>query len=154
MSGEVEVALIVAVSATSGPLLLVWAQARILAKSKIEDYERQDEVAERAKEAAEALIQSQKDIVVATQDANGKLDVIHTLVNSNMTSEMKRALVATQGQLVLLERVIALNKAAGDKPTADNDATVKALEDQIAEMESALEERAKQQEIADAQAKA
>lgn len=151
------VVLIVAVVASViGPLLLAWLTGRQRRAEKIEDYRRQDEVAMRADEATRVLLESQErnalraDLLAkeaadraeevaqrlvdqherTTEEMNGKLDVIHVLVNSNMTKAMQAELDATAAQLVLMREVIALREATGTpSPNAAGD--IAAVESKI-----------------------
>jgi hypothetical protein len=135
-------------------------------KDKEIDRQRQDEVARKADEVATQAREAAR-LVKASNEANAEaarvtkiqldtLDrgqkVIHTLVNSNMTAEMQRGLIALKGQRVLMLRVMDLNKAAQHEPTPEDQASLHAMEQQIAELEATLQDRLKQTEVANAQA--
>ena len=125
------VALIVAVI---GPALLSWLTGRQRRAERREDYERQDAVAAKVEEAAQAAAD-------AAASTGEQLQQIHTLVNSNMTAEMQARLVATQGQLVLMRRVLELNEEAGQRPTQDELAAIDAIILLVTELEAALADR-------------
>jgi hypothetical protein len=126
---------------------------------RIEDWARQDAVAKKAADAAEFLIASNqkmadkaaeaasllltnnKRVEIATDITIQKLDVIHTLVNSNMTASMKAELDAVKAQLVLLREVMSLNSVAGREPDVDAIAVIKVTQAKIAELSVALADR-------------
>lgn len=114
------VALIVAIGGTLSQLLL-----------RRQDFQRQDQVAARVAEAAEALV---ADNTKVTE----KLDQIHTLVNSNMTAAIRGELVATEAQLLLARRLAALEPSAEDKELFDT------LNARIAELQATVHERSEQ----------
>lgn len=122
------VALIVAVSAMAGPLLLAGRMDRLRRRERMEDYARQDAVAARTAAVT-----------------NGKLDVIHGLVNSNLTAALSAELDAKEALLVLLRRVRVL------EPSHEIDATLDATEAKIAELRATLDDRLAQTRIADDQ---
>jgi len=83
------VALIVAISAMVGPLLVARQQNK-----------RQDEVARRVTDVADKLAAQNKVVAKATEATNAKIDGVHTIVNqqrSDMVAridELKAALIA------------------------------------------------------------
>jgi len=83
------VALIVAVAAMAGPLLLARQQNR-----------RQDEVARRVTDVADKLAAQNKVVAQATKTTNTKIDDVHQIVNQQRTDmvaridELKNALIA------------------------------------------------------------
>lgn len=126
-------------------------QARIKAAEKV-----QDQVAEAAKLALEA-----NDRVTATAEtANQKLDgivatsaVIHTLVNSNLTTEMDEHLDALKNALTEKRKNVALKEEHDEEPTVVEAASIAALEQKISEKELALAERHSQNKVAEKQIK-
>jgi hypothetical protein len=162
----VQVALIGAFSAlviaVVAPLLLSWQQQRHRQQEREEDYRRQDAVAAQAAEAARLLLERQDQ--AASQSAernrllleandraaetaattNGKLDQIHTLVNSNMTAAMQSELDATVALLDTLREVVALNEAAGRQPTAEAVGRIDAMQTKVDELSANLTDRLKQ----------
>lgn len=103
---------------------------------KEQNWKREDEVAEKAAAVADTLIVSNERAARSAEQANGKLDVIHTLVNSNMTAAMEAQLVALQGQLVMMNRLAEI-----EDPTVDEAAAIKAVVSQIAELTASLRDR-------------
>jgi hypothetical protein len=135
-----------------GPLLLAWLNGRQRRAEKREDYARQDEVAERAtevakqaQEAATLLVEDNQRVAkaaaLATSKTFGKLDEIHTLVNSNMTAAMQAEFDATVRELAMMREVIGLHAAAGRAPSTEAESAVTATESRIAELRAALEDR-------------
>lgn len=124
-------------------------------REKEEDYARQDEVARRAREVADRLIESQRhtteqtDTVVhlieenAAQLAsiNEQTAQIHILVNSDMTAARQAELDQTRATKVVLLKVIALDRAAGRQPSKDDTEAVVALDERIAELTAILADR-------------
>jgi hypothetical protein len=102
--------------------------------AQLADWAREDEVAARLK--------------ASVQETNGKLDVIHTLVNSNMTAAMEDAL----GSKVAL--LVALRRMAGHSPTNDEQSLIDTTESEIAERRAELHDRRQQADLVLAQEKA
>lgn len=157
----------IVVSAAGSPVLLNMLNGRQQRKSKEQDYRRQDEVAARletrqdaqaakAAEAARDLIESNKLVADAAKEAAqitvARLDVIHTLVNSQMTAAIQSELDATEREVVLMREVIGLNSVAGRSPTEESMGAVMATEAKIRELRVTLAERHRQDAIAKAQA--
>lgn len=148
-------------ASVTAPLILAHRTEKMHREDRLADYERQDLVAKNAARAAEDLAASQKAIAdqaaeaarlllaanerVATTAAetNGKLDVIHTLVNSNMTAAMQAELDATTRELAMMREVASLNAAAGRAPTIEVLAAIDATESKISELTAAMADRAK-----------
>lgn len=155
MTDGIAVALIVALSSTIGPMLMAWLTNRHLRKQKIEDYRRQDEVARKAEEVAVRVASNaramqlagerQEKFAVITQ---GKLDVIHALVNSSMTAAMQAELDATVRELAMMREVILLNRIAGKEPSVDALAAVELTATRISELATALSDRLKAGKVA------
>jgi hypothetical protein len=103
------------------PLLVARQTNRAARAAQIADWKREDEVAARLK--------------ASVQETNGKLDVIHTLVNSNMTAAMEDAL----GSKVAL--LVALRRMAGDVPTNSEQTLIDTTESEIAERRAELHDR-------------
>jgi len=72
---------------------------------------------------------------------NEKLDVIHILVNSNMTAAMQAELDETRSSLVLMKEILDLKKVNGVEPSPAALAAIKTKEGKIAEMQAALRDR-------------
>jgi hypothetical protein len=144
----------------TAPLILAHRTERMHREDRLADYERQDKVARAAEQTATDLIASQKRIADQAAEAakllldanervartaqvtNGKLDVIHTLVNSNMTAAMQSEYDATVRELAMMREVMALKEAAGGSPGAEARAAIAATEVKLAELAAALEDRA------------
>jgi hypothetical protein len=155
--------------AVIGPTLLTWLQGRQHAADRREDWERQDLVAERLQQrneevaarahdvaiqtqhAAQLLLANNKAVDAATRATNTKLDVIHTLVNSNMTAALQGELDSTRANLVTLRELIGLRVAQGQEPDDDARAALAALEEKVGRLASNLQDRVEQTKVADAQ---
>lgn len=151
MTESVQLALVVAastlVSAITVSVIAPMVMSRNVNKSRAEekrlDWAREDKVAADAAEAARKLLESNNRIAAATDESTKTLKVVHTLVNSGLTSSKQATLDANKFSLGLLK---------DRQPSVENTAAVKAMEAKIAELEAELSERAKQQKEADAQA--
>jgi methanogenic corrinoid protein MtbC1 len=111
-------------TSVTAPLILAWRTEKMHTEDRAADWARQDAAA-----AAAAAV------------TNGKLDVIHTLVNSNMTAAMQAELDAIRRELAMMREVVALNLAAGREPTMETLAAIEATEAKITELSSHLAER-------------
>ena len=132
------IALIVAIptvlASTFTPLATALIANRARRREKIEDYARQDLVAERAAETSKRAADS-------TKITNAKLDSIHTLVNSNMTAAMKAELDATIREKVLIIEVIGLKKLIDQEIEVDTVLALKTAEARIIELTAILKDR-------------
>lgn len=161
------VALIVApVAVVAGPVLLAALNARTASSSRREEWARQDEVAKRAadavatreRDAADAaakLLASNVEVAriakATAENVDTKLDVIHVLVNSNLTELLRQQLIANELLLVALREIVALHQANGRDPSAETLTAITETENKIAELKLALADRTKATQIADAQ---
>jgi hypothetical protein len=123
------------------------------------DWDRQDSVAAKAAKATEDLAESQKKIAdqaavaarlllannerVATSqlETNGRLDVIHGLVNSTLSAAMQSEFDATKRELAMMREVMALKQSAGLEPTEETIAAIIATETRLAELDQTLIDR-------------
>jgi hypothetical protein len=152
---------LIALIVVAGPVLLAtltgWQQRR----ARKHDDERQDlvaarleakqeqaavraeQAAARTREVAERLLVANADVArVARENAEvvgGKLNQIHELVNSTLTS-------AFEAQLVALEQLLAALQ--GGEPTPEG---LRSAQERIADVKARLADRARQTVLADAQ---
>ncbi len=137
------------------PLILSFLTNRSRIREKELDWKREDskekEKADKAQEVADRLFASNEAVAANTKVTNGKLDIIHTLVNSNMTAAMKAELGATIEKLILMKQIVDRDKS--DKITVLPEAilAIRNVESKIAELQATLADRLKQTEIADKQ---
>lgn len=158
------------------------ADAKTRAEEKQADWDRQDDVAKAAAQAADDLAASQlviaeKAAEAATllQESNKRIadklatstavtasrlteladgqKVIHTLVNSNMTESKERELSATERELAMMKEVVDLKRTAGHEPTSDVLRAISATEAVIAALKADLADRQHQQGLVDDDAK-
>ena len=118
---------------------------------KQEDWKREDDVRMQAQEAAKLLLEENKKVAAAAVLTNGKLDIIHTLVNSNMTAAMQSELDATIRELAMMKEVIGLKEAAGHSPSPDTLGAVKFTDKKIKELQAGLSDRLRQSKVVDSQ---
>lgn len=165
----VVIALLGMVGIIASPAILAYITGRQRRAEKLEDYARQDLVADRvtdaadkaadvAKQAAEAarLLVASNALAAeaAVQTAavtNGKLDQIHTLVNSNMDVALRAELGSKEEVLVMLREVMAVNTTAGRLPSPEALERIAATERKIAELRAVLTDRLAQTQIAQQQ---
>lgn len=93
-------------------------------------------------------------LIQKTEETKQQGTIIHDLVNSNMTAAMQDQLIALQGQLVLMQRVLLNDAKSGREETQEEKDTMTALKVKIAELTEAVRLRNVQQETAKVQAKA
>ncbi len=159
-------ALIVAVPAFLAPIIATWITARINREIRDQSWAREDIVAAKAAlvaeqaakaaklladaqkaaaakaaEAAELLLAANERVANTTAVTNGKLDVIHLLVNSNMTAAMQSEHDAVVRELAMMREVIGLKHAAGHEPSIEALAAIEATEAKITELKIVLSER-------------
>jgi hypothetical protein len=130
------VAIVAGFMATMGPVVLAIVTAKQRRRDKIEDWTRQDLVAERlidenkktadklSKEnqlTADRLHDENKKTSIAVIETNSKIDgvaeqahEIHGLVNSAMSAEMRRSLQSTEALIVVLEELMGLKGYSQD----------------------------------------
>lgn len=161
------VSICVAIGASiTAPLILARQAEKMRRQDREADWDRQDEVARRAAnatatvaasqkriadqaaKAAEALLEANAKVAATADETNGKLDVIHALVNSQMTAAMQSEYDATVRELAMMQEVIGLRRAAGHEPSQEALLAAEATQAKIAELAARLEDRAKAQERA------
>lgn len=139
------------------PPILNRMTARVHARERLADLERQDRVAHRTAETAELLSQAQQltiqktdEVAVrvesTTTEVRAQLTQIHTLVNSNLTTALQGELDQTRRSLVLLYRLAVLTPG---EATVEELAVIEQTRAHIAELEANLVDRATQTKIAD-----
>jgi len=113
------------------------------------DWDREDEVARKAEEAARLLLAANERVAKTAAVTNGKLDQIHTLVNSNMTAAMRETLSATIEKLALMREIVARDKADNIKILPEALQAIRDVEIKIGELTSTLNDRLRQTQLAD-----
>jgi hypothetical protein len=129
------VAAIAVFTSLTAPLLLAWRTERMHRRDRLDDWARQDRLAAGAARAARAAAAATAAVT------NEKLDVIHGLVNGNLTAAMQAELDALRVSAAMMHEVMALRQAAGQEPSADAAAALAATEAKIASLTAALAER-------------
>jgi len=143
------VALIVAVAAMMGPLLLarqqnkrqdvIAAQAAKAAELLKIDNKR---VADQAAEAAKLLLVANERVAQQTEAADratqAKLEQIHVLVNSNLTEAQERELAAMKAMLVSMREVVALSRKLEAEPAPESLSQIVSTEQRISVLERNL----------------
>jgi len=172
--------LVVAVfSSITAPLIISSRAEKRHREDRQADWDRQDQVAEKAAQAATDLAASQKAIADQAAEAARllvdsneraaanavqtlrKLDGIatnvgqvHTLVNQKLTDATERALAATVALLSLREEMAERVRASGGTPTTEAMALIERTRKDIADLENNLASRTAQQAIVDESAAA
>ena len=152
-------AIITAVSALiAGPvaaLMLSWLTATQQRQKTLDDYARQDEVADRLERAAMASRIRLEEVArlaaetAATQAAtavvtDSKLNVIHTLVNSQLSAALQNELDGLVREVAVIRELIELKRANGKEPTSDSLTILAASDSKIIELRQTLDNRAKE----------
>ncbi len=122
-------------------LIITWRQKH---KDRIEDYARQDQVAAQAAEAARLLIAANDRVAAQNKETQNSLKEIHTLVNSNLTSEMRNRFLAVSGQVALTKEIIRLNRINKIDPSEETLISLRGLEDVVKGLSLALQDRMQQ----------
>jgi len=117
------------------------------------DWAREDAVAAKAEEAAKLLLASNERVADNAKVTNGKLDQIHTLVNSNLTASMKGELEATIAKLVVLKKLAGRDERDKVDVSESDLKDIRDTEARIAEMTAILNDRLQQTKIAEDKAK-
>lgn len=156
-------------AAVLGPCLLAYLNGHQLRAAQRENWRREDLVADRAAEVAAKLLAKQEETAAKAAEAaklllqnnalvaemaevtNTRLDVIHTLVNSNMTSALQGELDSNRATLALLRELIALHKTQGNEPNEATLAEEATLEANVQRLAANLRDRLEQTKVADAQ---
>lgn len=121
--------------------------AATAARERREDLvaERVDEAARQAKASAEKMIaateRGSETASVERDRLDGQLKEIHTLVNSNVTTQMQLTLTYAKAQLASMRDAIAAREEVGTKPSPAVLAALAALEESIKDQERSLAER-------------
>jgi hypothetical protein len=129
------------VTSTVAPVTMAIVTARQTRADKKADWARQDAVAKKAEEAAALLLKANERVAENTRLTQNKLDVIHTLVNSQMTAAMQAELDATARELAMMQEVITLKEVAGHIPTAEAISAVESTRAKLAELRARIEDR-------------
>ena len=127
--------------AALSPVVSLLVSSYLQHRARLEDYARQDAVAAKAAEAAKLLLAAQAETTKQNQTTQSQLNHIHTLVNSNLTREMRDRLAALKGQVHLTRELIRLNKQNGLEPDVEALAALDSLQKTASELEAALKER-------------
>jgi hypothetical protein len=147
-------ALIISFFSTVSPLTLAYLTNKHTRRDRQEDWARQDAVALHAARAAELLVADNKKVAATAALAIVKLDVIHTLVNSSLTEAMQSEYEAVKRELILINEVINLGKAAGREPSPATLTEVSLAEIKVGTLSQALSDRLKSATQAAMQVKA
>lgn len=120
--------------------------------------DRQDVLAKKADEAAgilktntAAAVKASDDAMKASAETQGRLQQIHTLVNSNLTAEMKARLAAMQAGLASLLEIVDLRKSLGHSESEGAATLIKSTRAAIDELVATLDERLKATDVAAAE---
>lgn len=129
-------------------------------KIKEQEWAREDEIARRVETAAKTLVTSNAQVAATAGQMNGKLDklqegsdVIHTLVNASMTAAKQKELDSKRNELALMKELVDIKRHQKHEPTAETLGAIKAISERIAELQTEVEDRLKQQAEIDSKPK-
>lgn len=153
------IALVVAftslVTAVVAPVLMSYVSFKQRKAEREADWERQDEVASNAAKASALLLDAQKKAARVTADnaelTGSKLDVIHTLVNSQLSTALENELEALKREQAIIAEMLEMKKAQGLKPSKEALVAMEKSKVRIAELQTIIAERDAQQRQANKQ---
>ena len=154
-----------------GPIFLSWLQGRQRKAEKEQDYARQDKLAAEVKSSADAvaikvedaaklLIVSQNQASKAAEEVkntlersttstNVKLDVIHRLSNSALTSAFKNELAGLSREVIILYEMADLKKAQGIQANGRTEDAIAVANIRIEELKVVIKTREDEQKEID-----
>lgn len=146
------------VGAIVSPLAALTLAKRHREIERLEDQERQDQVAEKAAEVQTLLLKTTAASIARTDevarlaaenvsDTNAQLRRIHKQVNSNLTEEKRDRLVVLEAHLTLMLELVAVKKAAGLQPSTETIEKIDTLRANISALQMTIAERTAQQEL-------
>lgn len=138
MNDTIAVALIVSVIA---PIITGLITSWVHRSEKKQDWQRQDAVAKQAREAAALLLINNNRVAAAAEAATEKLDVIHTLVNSNLTTSLRSELNATKLTLQTLKEIMELRKVQGTEPSEEVLRIIQETQTKVNSLQRSLSDR-------------
>jgi hypothetical protein len=114
-------------------------------------HEQQSKQVEQAETAAVLLKENNEAVTRAAVETHGQLKIIHTLVNSSLTSAKTSELAALRAQLVLMKELVDQRRQGGIEPNPETLRHIAEVETLVHALAVELAERSGQQEIADQQ---
>ena len=123
------------------PTVLSWMTISARRKDLVDDRRRQDEVAARVDEAAKLVVIAKDELARSGTITNGKLDVIHKLVNSNMTAAMQDSLDSAVRERAALIELAEIAARRRQKPRQETLSAIALAEARIAELRATLDDR-------------
>jgi hypothetical protein len=145
--GAILSALIAGLIGSGGSVAAVLLTNRRLRKERAEDRAERQKVAERAEEMARLLKASTARVEESAKDNKKQLSEIHTLVNSNLTTEKKLRMESIGRELLMMQKMIQMAHAQGIEPSAAECEAVESTKAALVELQSVLMDRARQAEI-------
>jgi uncharacterized Fe-S cluster-containing radical SAM superfamily protein len=142
---NVWIAIIVActtlVTSTIAPVVMAYVTWRTARSDRRADWLRQDEVARRVKQVALDQAQQAVDTVAGLKSNSQKLDVVHSLVNSQLQAALQAEHDALVAQLVLIRELVAVRTGEGTGPFPETLATIERISTRVNELAHIIEER-------------
>lgn len=138
-----------------GPTVLLRLQGKQRREDLAIQWARDDALSARAEAIGQRVVQANQhtaEVVEATASSTAsKLEVIHTLVNSQLTKALESERDAIRRELAMMEEVVAMKKTMGAAPSEGVLAAIAFTKAKLKDLELQLEDRARQQEIVDMQ---
>jgi hypothetical protein len=140
----VTVALTTLVTSTIGPVVIAIVNYRTARADKLIEWARQDEVARRL-EAHAVDAKEQRETLAAQAETHRdvmdkKLDVVHSLVNSQLQAALAAEHDALEGQLTLITELIELRKTQGASPSEETIKTIEKITQRLDELRTRRQE--------------
>jgi hypothetical protein len=158
-------------SSITAPLILAHRTEKMHREDREAEYARQDEIARAAHDAVTVagkaasdsrtfaaetatkvknqLDEAKSEAALVAKDTNSRLDIIHALVNSGLTSVMKAELAATQRELALLYEVCELHRSNGREPGAEMLLSIQLTEKKVTELTQTIQDREAAEDASD-----
>ncbi len=145
-------------SSITAPLLITYATTRLRRQERLEDYARQDAIAQRvaevARTAADNSAATERKLNQISQQAlqiREQANQIHILVNSDMTAARQAELDQTRAILAVLRRVTNLTVQQGAAPDPEDVQAIARAEHRVQELEQILADRLEQFRLSERQ---
>jgi hypothetical protein len=129
------------ITSTIAPVAVGYFSYSTRKRERIADWARQDEVARRVAQVAQNQSTQAKITSAEIARNSDKLDVVHSLVNSQLQAALQAEHDALVVQLTLMNEIMAMRSGKGTGPTEEALAAIKKVEARIAELESIIRER-------------
>jgi len=145
-----EIIAVALIASLVSPSVLSWMTTNARRKDRQADWDRQDKVAADVREAARLVVIAKDELAKTSAATNSKLDVIHTLVNGDVTAAIQDSLNSVVRELAALTKLRESRRAVGKKPSQETSAAIARAEAKIAELRATINARKTRAALAEA----